>query len=141
MTSGRSYRALQRLEEPGSSPALLASAAGAEILGGFGPAPPRPAVPALIRGLDDLDASVRLAAAHALGLDLVPAGHLRCGLPALAAREADPDEQVRQSAKAASHAIRGDPADWVMTRDRGVSAWRMRYHPEPTVQSVWLVNV
>ena len=78
----------------------------AEILGGFGPHS-APAVPALIRGLDDRDASVRLASAHALGLIGTAA---RDALPALVAREADPDERVRRSAKAASHAIRGEAA-------------------------------
>jgi HEAT repeat protein len=78
----------------------------AEILGGFG-ARSAPAVPALIRSLDDRDASVRLASAHALGLIGRAA---RAALPALAAREADPDARVRRSAKAASYAIRGEPA-------------------------------
>jgi HEAT repeat protein len=78
----------------------------AEILGGFGPHS-APAVPDLIRGLDDRDSSVRLASVQALGLIGTAA---RVALPALAACEADPDERVRQSAKAASDAIRGDAA-------------------------------
>ena len=61
----------------------------------------------LIRGLDDRDASVRLASAHALGLIGTAA---RDALPALTAREADPDERVRRSAKAAFDAIRGETA-------------------------------
>jgi HEAT repeat protein len=76
------------------------------ILGRFG-AHSAPAVPALIRGLGDPDASVRLASAHALGLIGAAA---RAALPALATREADPDERVRESAKAASYAIRGEDA-------------------------------
>jgi HEAT repeat protein len=60
-----------------------------------------------IRRLDDRDASVRVASAHALGLIGSAA---RDALAALAAREADPDEQVRRSAKAASCAIRGEAA-------------------------------
>jgi HEAT repeat protein len=74
------------------------------MLGGFGPHSAL-AVPALIRALDDRDVSVRLAAARALGLIGTAA---RDALPALAGRATDPDDRVRRSAKAASHAIRGE---------------------------------
>jgi HEAT repeat protein len=78
----------------------------AEILSRFG-LHAAPAILALSRDLDDRDASVRLASAHALGLIGAAA---RAALPALATREADPDERVRESAKAASYAIRGEDA-------------------------------
>jgi HEAT repeat protein len=63
-----------------------------------------PAVPAVIRGLDDRGASVRLASAHALGLTGTAA---REALPTLAVSEADPDERVRRSAKATTCVIWG----------------------------------
>ena len=57
---------------PGASktwraPSLTSAAMPPRILGGFGPHS-SPAVPSLIRGLDDRDASVCLASTHALGL-------------------------------------------------------------------------
>lgn len=79
----------------------------AEVLGRLGPRS-APAVPALIRALEDRDASIRLASANALGLIGTAA---RDALSALAAREADPDERVRRSAKAARLAMRGEEVD------------------------------
>ncbi len=66
-----------------------------------------PAVPALIRGLDDHEATVRLVSAQTLGRIGTAA---RDALPALGAREDDPDEQVRRAVKAALDAIRREVA-------------------------------
>ena len=75
----------------------------AEVLGGFGPRS-APAVPALIRSLDDRDAAVRLASARSLGR-IGPAA--RDALLALSAHATDTDDRVRRAVMSAASAIRG----------------------------------
>ncbi len=77
-----------------------------EVLADFGPRS-APAVPALIRSLDDRDATVRIASARTLGR-IGPTA--RDALPALAGRANDPDARVRLAAASALAAIRCEEA-------------------------------